>query len=262
MWFRNLRLRQRSHAWSGVIAASRPRRARRFGLPAIEGLEDRALMSQGAHGHLAAAVVTTPTTFVQTNLVSDQASVMAKTTDPDLVNPWGIVHTATSPWWVSDNNSGLSTLYNGNTAAKISLTVTIPSPTAATGGTPTGIVANTNTSEFLVNGAGTSAHFIFATEDGTIAAWNAGTSAVIKVDNSTNPSPKKGAVYKGLALASNNGADYLYATNFRPARSTSSTAPSTRSRWAPGRFPGRSATTTFRRASRPSASGTSAAISS
>ena len=216
MWFPNLRVRQRSHTWSGVTAASRPRRARKFGLRAIEGLEDRALMSHGAHGHLAAAVVTAPTTFVQTNLVSDQASVGAKVTDPDLVNPWGIVHTGGSPWWVSDNNSGLSTVYNGNTGAKItSLRVTIPSPTAATGGTPTGIVANTNSSEFLVHGSGTSAHFIFATEDGTIAAWNAGTSAVIKADNSTNPSPKKGAVYKGLALASNNGADYLYATNFR-----------------------------------------------
>jgi uncharacterized protein (TIGR03118 family) len=213
MWFRNLRLREHSHAWSGVTALSRRRRARKFGLRAVEGLEDRALLSHGASGHLAAAVVTTPTTFVQTNLVSDQASVMAKTTDPDLVNAWGIAHLPTTPWWVSDNNAGVSTIYNGNTGAKASLTVTIPSPTAASGGTPTGIVANTNSTEFNVNGA--SAHFIFATEDGTIAAWTGGTTAVIKADNSTNPSAKKGAVYKGLALASNNGADYLYATNFR-----------------------------------------------
>lgn len=215
MWFGKLRVRQRSHAWSRVTAGSRPSRAWKFRPRAIEGLEDRALMSHGGHRALAEAIATPATTFVQTNLVSDQASVGAEKIDPDLVNPWGLAHTATTPWWVSDNNSGLSTLYNGNTGAKLGLRVTIPSPTAATGGTPTGIVANTNMSEFLIDGPETSARFIFATEDGTIAAWNTGDSAVIKVDNSTNPSAKKGAVYKGLALANNDGADYLYATNFR-----------------------------------------------
>src|SRR4029077_8680093 len=106
---------------------------------------------------------------------------------------------------------GFSTLYSG-TGAKLGLEVMIPPPNGSPAGTtaaPTGIVYNGNTSEFLVNGPGTAARFIFATEDGTIAAWNSGTSAVLKADNSA-----AGAIYKGLALANNGGADYLYATNF------------------------------------------------
>src|SRR5205823_4162929 len=98
--------------------------------------------------------------------------------------PWGLAAGPTSPWWVADNGTGVSTIYNGNTAAIVRPPVTIPSPTGPTGGTPTGVVFNASTSDFLVAGAGTAAHFLFATEDGTIAAWNSGNSAVIKVDNS------------------------------------------------------------------------------
>jgi uncharacterized protein (TIGR03118 family) len=210
MWFRNLRVHQDSKARGGVVPA--PHRSPKFGPRVVEALEDRALMSMGVHAHQ--MLTPPPTSFTQTNLVSDIPG-MAANTDRNLVNPWGITHTQTSPWWVADNNAGVSTLYNGNTGAKIPLTVTIPSPSAPTGGTPTGIVSNTSTTDFLVNGAGTAAHFIFATEDGTIAAWNSGGSAVIKADNSSNPSAAKGAVYKGLALASNSGANYLYAANFR-----------------------------------------------
>jgi uncharacterized protein (TIGR03118 family) len=198
-----------------------PRRSLKFGPRVVEALEERALMSMGVHAH---PMLTAPhTSFTQTNLVSDIQG-MAKTFDPNLVNPWGITHTPTSPWWVSDNNAGVSTLYNGAgqpfpTPPNKPLVVTIPSPSAPTGGTPTGVVANPNTitrpNEFLVDGPGTAAHFIFATEDGTVAAWNSGSSAVIKADNSSNPSAKKGAVYKGLALASTGGANFLYATNFR-----------------------------------------------
>jgi len=177
----------------------------------VEVLEERALMSMGIHLHQKS--VSHRTSFTQTNLVADVSGV-AKTTDPKLVNAWGIAHTSTSPWWVSDNGTGVSTLYNG-TGAKQGLTVTIPTPSAATGGKPTGMVASSSTTAFLVNGTGTPAHFIFATEDGTVAAWNSGTSAVIKVDNSTKPSATDGAVYKGLAMASVGGASYLYATNFR-----------------------------------------------
>jgi uncharacterized protein (TIGR03118 family) len=157
------------------------------------------------------------TSFVQTNLVSDLASThpVNPTPDGDLLNPWGLVATSTSPWWISDNNAGLSTLYNGNTGAKLGLKVIIPLPNAPTGGAPTGIVANTNTANFLVAGTGTSAHFIFATEDGTIAAWNSGPTAVIKADNSTMPTAADGAVYKGLALGTIGSTTYLYATNFR-----------------------------------------------
>src|SRR5580693_7960103 len=111
-------------------------------------------------------------TFRVTNLVSD-GSVAARTVDPLLINPWGISYAPTGPLWVSDNNSGFSTLYTG-TGKKVSLNVAIPPPagqscTAA----PTGQVFNGNSSEFQVSSGGKtgSAAFIFDTEDGTISGW-------------------------------------------------------------------------------------------
>ena len=123
--------------------------------------------------------------YKQQNLVSDGA-VEAKLTDPDLVNAWGLTASATSPWWVADNGTGKSTLYNGNTGAKVALTVSVQ-------GAPTGIVFNP-TSGFAIPLHGT-ARFIFASEDGTISAWSGGTQAFVVVDNSAS-----GAVYKGLAI--------------------------------------------------------------
>ncbi len=145
--------------------------------------------------------------FVQTNLVSDLPSV-ANLTDPDLVNPWGLVHSATSPFWIADNGSGLSTVYTG-AGAKIPLTVTVPPPASMPSlvAAPTGIVFN-GTSGFDV-GLNAPAHFIFDTEDGTISGWNSGSKAVLMVDNSSEK-----AVYKGLALANNGSGNFLYATNF------------------------------------------------
>jgi uncharacterized protein (TIGR03118 family) len=211
MWFRRTRSHHDLRSRSGVAAAAR--RSRDHGPGVVETLEDRALMSMMGQAH---PMIRRPqTSFVQTNLVSDLASNHPVTVDQNLMNPWGLVASATSPWWISDNHAGVSTLYNGNTGAKIPLTVTIPSPSAPTGGSPTGIVSNSSTADFLVSGPGTAAHFIFATEDGTIAAWNSGSKAVIKVDNSSVPTAANGAVYKGLAMGSINSANYLYAANFR-----------------------------------------------
>lgn len=156
--------------------------------------------------------------FHQTNLVSDIPG-LAKSTDPNLVNPWGLSSSATSPIWVSDNNAGVSTLYRGDGTA-VPLVVTIPAPGAPTGGTPTGTVFNTTASDFKVTkGTHTAkALFLFATEDGTILGWNpgvGGTSATIAVDNSAVPDSANGAVYKGLALGSVGANNYLYAANFR-----------------------------------------------
>ncbi len=86
-------------------------------------------------------------TVLQTNLVSDLAGA-AGVTDPDLVNPWGISESTGSPFWISDNNSGLSTLYEvpgaGKTPVSINpLAVSIPTPAALTGGAPDGTVFNT-----------------------------------------------------------------------------------------------------------------------
>jgi len=136
--------------------------------------------------------------YRQTNLVSDVPG-LAPTTDPNLVNPWGLTSSSTSPWWVADNGTGVSTLYNG-AGQKLALTVTIPP--AAPPSTPTGVVFNGNSSEFGAS------RFIFVTEDGTIAGWTAGPTAVIKFTSPTK------AVYKGATIAKANGTDFLYVANF------------------------------------------------
>jgi uncharacterized protein (TIGR03118 family) len=175
---------------------------------------------------------------LQTNLVSDLPGV-AQLLDPNLVNPWGITESGSGPFWISDNNAGLSTLYNvpgaKNTPASINpLVVSIPTPINPLGatGAPTGTVFNIDggaTGGFTVSGLGkngkpitASAVFLFSTEDGTLIGWNpavdptgkfdgpggVSTHAVIAVDNSgnnfTQPDPLKqtGAVYKGLSTAS------------------------------------------------------------
>jgi uncharacterized protein (TIGR03118 family) len=138
--------------------------------------------------------------YEQHNLVSD-GSLPAALVDPDLKNAWGLTSSATSPWWVADNGTDLSTLYNGNTGAKQALVVQVP-------GAPTGAVFNTTTG-FAING--TAARFIFSGEDGAIRAWTntLGTTSVVMVDNSAS-----GAIYKGLAIASTTDGPRLYATNF------------------------------------------------
>ncbi|MGI8991639.1 MAG: TIGR03118 family protein [Bryobacteraceae bacterium] len=146
--------------------------------------------------------------FVQHNLVSD-IDGMADHTDPGLVNPWGIATSATSPFWISDNRTGLSTLYNSAGVVN-ALKVTVPTPGGSGTSAPTGIVFN---STMVFNVAeGKPASFIFATEDGTISGWNSTvdmTHAVVKVDQSAAK-----AVYKGLAMGSINGGPVLYASNF------------------------------------------------
>ncbi len=135
--------------------------------------------------------------FSQHNLVSDLPGV-AYFTDPDLVNPWGMAFSPTSPIWVSDNGTGLATIYNGQ-GIKQGLVVTIPPAGSAA---PDGQVFNPDPSMFG------GAHFIFSTEDGTIAGWSGGTSATL---NYTAPNS---AVYKGLALGTNASGTFLFATDF------------------------------------------------
>jgi uncharacterized protein (TIGR03118 family) len=158
--------------------------------------------------------------YQQTNLVSDIMG-MAPLTDPNLKNPWGLTRSSGSPWWVSNNNSGTSTLYTGAGAAvPINGTgfVTIPPPGFAPGtqATPTGVVFNGSATDFLLK-TGKSAHFIFVTEDGTISAWATGPTAELEVDNSDNGS-SHGAVYKGATSGEINGKKFLYVTNFRAGR--------------------------------------------
>lgn len=161
-----------------------------------------------------------PSFYTQTNLVSDIAG-LAKITDPNLLNPWGIVAGPTSPFWISDNNAGVSTLYTG---AGIPfppppagpLVVHIPASVSSGEGAlgvPTGVVFN-GSGDFVVSAAGKSGAsvFIFATEDGTISGWNPTVdrnNAIRVVDNGP------GAVYKGLANASTPWGARLFAANFR-----------------------------------------------
>jgi uncharacterized protein (TIGR03118 family) len=149
--------------------------------------------------------------FHQTNLVSDLPG-MAATVDPNLVNPWGISASPTSPMWVADNNGNVTTLYNGAgqplqfppALGGGQFVVKIPAPDGSDGGTPTGTVFN-GASGFMGD------RFLFATEDGTITGWNPAVNfkrAIVRVNRST---VGEGAVYKGLAIAGN----HIYATNFR-----------------------------------------------
>ncbi|MGA8216681.1 MAG: TIGR03118 family protein [Candidatus Sulfotelmatobacter sp.] len=151
-----------------------------------------------------------------TNLDSNQVGT-AKHTDPLIVNAWGLVHAPGSPWWVSDNDSGWSTLYDG--AGNIEgLRVLVPtakngpdSPAGDNGpGTPTGIVYN-GSQEFQVQGWPSS--FLFATLDGTISGWafqSNPNQAIVAVDTSTNKNP---SVYTGLAITNKPSENRLYAAD-------------------------------------------------
>jgi len=159
--------------------------------------------------------------YNQTNLISDTGG--APVTDPNLKNAWGVVHGPSTPWWVSNNATGTSTVYDASTTPVTvrSTIVTIPAaPSQSVTGTPTGIVYNGTPTDFLL-APQKAAVFIWVTEDGTVSAWNPGvdpTHALIKVDNSQKPSPRDGAVYKGATIVSINGNHYLLATNFRSGR--------------------------------------------
>lgn len=176
--------------------------------------------------------------YTQKNLVSD-LSGWAPIVDPNLKNPWGLTRSAGSPWWVGNNNSGTSTLYdgagnpqnffpdphpdsNGNGInSPFNNFVMVPPPGFAPGtaSAPTGVVFNGSPTDFLV-APGKQAIFIFATEDGTISGWNPGvnvTNAILKVDNSDKGS-NDSAVYKGMTSGEINGKRFLYVTNFRSGR--------------------------------------------
>ncbi len=152
--------------------------------------------------------------FTATKLVSNQAG-HAPVTDAELVNAWGIARAPAGPWWVANNHSGSSTLYDGNgTPFPIGspLVVTVPPPPSAppgAAGAPTGIVFNATTDFVLTNGM--PAAFIFSTEDGTFAGWNLNRGTVAEI---THDGSDEGAIYKGLAIGTDGTANRLYATNF------------------------------------------------
>ena len=174
--------------------------------------------------------------YKQTNLDSDIQGLAQNPPsgqpDTQLVNPWGLIASPTSPWWLSDNNAGVSTLDDGQ-GVKQGLVVNIPSPVTGVAGTPTGVVF-TGAAGFTFhakNAQGqdttTGAVFTFVTEDGTIVAWGPGINptdlpndAFVVVDKSKTPSANEGAVYKGATIAQTKtgGPFFLYVANFRSGR--------------------------------------------
>jgi uncharacterized protein (TIGR03118 family) len=149
------------------------------------------------------------TGYSQTNLVSNTAGI-ATTTDPQLLNPWGISILPGQDFWIANNNSGTSTLYDANGNKDTALVVTIPGATKnpngnCSPGCPTGTVSNENGTYF------SGGQFIFDTEDGIIANWTgASNTAAVAFDNSAS-----GAVYKGLALLNST---FLLAANFNSGK--------------------------------------------
>ena len=159
----------------------------------------------GAAVILAALVLAAPASARPTrgqyqvhNLVSNVAGA-ADNVDPNLANAWGLAAGPTSPWWVSDNGTDRSTLYNP-AGTPLPLVVDVP-------GAPTGTVFNGTPGSFLVGA--NAASFIFATEGGTILGWNGGPAATVEADRSP-----AGAVYKGLAIAQTPTGPRIYATDF------------------------------------------------
>ncbi len=141
-----------------------------------------------------------------TNLTSNVKGD-ARHTDPLLVNGWGLAYGPGGAFWLSDEGSGYSTLYNG-TGVPQSLQVVIPSASGMGWGSPTGIVFN-GSSDFQVQGS--SVFFLFATLDGTISAWSPSvdlTQAIIMVDNSAS-----NASYTGLAITSKPSGNFIYAAD-------------------------------------------------
>src|SRR5947207_3223943 len=149
--------------------------------------------------------------YTSRNVVADTAGAAAQV-DPNLVNAWGLVAGPSTPWWVNNNQTNTSTLYDG-TGAVLPLVVTVP-------GGPPGIVFNGGSGFMVSDGTHSGpATFIFSTESGVLSGWNhavpppASTQALTGVDRSG-----VGAVYRGLAIASTAAGDQLYAADFHNAR--------------------------------------------
>lgn len=182
--------------WLGAFAA--------LGVVAVVALPGGAVAGDNGNGN--------GNVYKQANLISDINGV-ARLTDPNLVNPWGMAAGDNTPLWVADNNANVSTLYTGGVHGSIPkinpLVVTIP------GGAPTGIVFNP-TDGFVVHAGNTSApaKFIFDSENGQIAAWS---PMVPPITQAQSEFTSATAVYKGLAIASNSKGTFIYAANFHDA---------------------------------------------
>ncbi len=178
--------------------------------PTAAGTVTYTLTCAGATGS-ATLTIGAPSAYTPTSLVEDLAGGTAGTTDPLLVNPWGIAYGPTTSIWVANNHSETSTIYNGNGRPN-PLVVHFAPGAAAAPFDGTGIVFNATT-DFAVTAANVSAAsvFIFDGEGGMIGGWSPTVDASHEI---TMYTATDGAVYKGLAIANNGTGNFLYAADF------------------------------------------------
>lgn len=153
---------------------------------------------------------TTPTVtnYQIVNLVSDTSGYGATIIDNNLSNAWGIAIGPTGSMWISSNRKGSTTIYDRNGLTLLA-PVAVPSLGMHDGGSPTGVVYNSTTS-FMIPGTIEKSKFIYAGEHGTIHSWASGDSTHTMVDRSA-----LGAIYKGIAIATDGTVNYLYVANFK-----------------------------------------------
>jgi uncharacterized protein (TIGR03118 family) len=206
-----------SGAWSGSQAAggSAPQTPTAVGSDTYTLTCDGAGAYGGTSSKSVTLTVNAPTAFTATALVGDTPGAAA-TTDASLVNPWGIAFSTTSFAWVANNHSETSTLYDGDGVAQPAaapLIVGLPPSGAAVAFDPTGIVFNGSSTDFVVSAGAVSgaAAFIFTGEGGMIGGWSRTVDPAHVIVEYTDAG---GAVYKGLAIASNGAGNFLYATDF------------------------------------------------
>jgi uncharacterized protein (TIGR03118 family) len=170
----------------------------------------------GGGGSSTGTPSTTSAPTLSNSALTSNGAVSAVHADANLQNAWGLAFAPGGPFWVADNNDSLSTLYDGNGVPQ-SLVVSLPDGTNGPAN-PSGEVYNA-TSDFVITTGGhsTPALFIFDGEGGTLVGWSSGTSGVILYDDGA-VNGANAAVYKGLALANNGVANYLYATDLHNAR--------------------------------------------
>lgn len=152
-----------------------------------------------------------PSNYEQTNLVADTLSYGARRVDINLNNPWGIAIGPTGVFYISENHSGSSAVYDG-TGGQVTTDIGIPLNGVANGASPSGVIYN-NTSNFVIPLNGQPAKFIYVTEDGIVAAWNTGDTTITVADRSA-----ANAVYKGVAMANDGTANFIYVTDLHNAK--------------------------------------------
>jgi uncharacterized protein (TIGR03118 family) len=205
-----------SGAWSGA----EPTGGTMTVTPTAAGSDTYTLTCAGTSGSTPMAATLTVTGAINgpysiTDLVADVAGTSALTVDPNLVNPWGLSMAPGQPVWVANHATQTSTFYDGNGKPQLAAGTAVVDLPAGAGNAPffpTGIVAN-STAGFVVSAGGKSgaAAFIYAGGSGMLAGWAPAVSATSAVTAYTDTG---GAVYKGLAIAVNASASFLYAADF------------------------------------------------